>query len=155
MDGEMMTQGQGRRPHDTAKYATSPDLLRFAFPKDNPGPGPPLDITAPSFRAVHDRVYMLPHESQWGDDFGPASKFDSKDGLEAIIMGWGILVAQGTFSFSQFCMLFVVFLFRYLIHFNQSVYLTPCPLIEIRLSTISNTYSPIVIVIVIASATPR
>jgi hypothetical protein len=100
MDGEMMTQGQGRRPHDTAKYvtcrrqlhlhpiSTSPDLLRFAFPKDNPGPGPPLDITAPSFRAVHDRVYMLPHESQWGDGLGPAFKFDSEDWLEAsIIMG--------------------------------------------------------------------
>jgi hypothetical protein len=47
---------------------------------------------------------MLPHESQWGDHFGPASKFDSEDGLQleaSIIMGWGI-IAQGTFSFSQF-----------------------------------------------------
>ena len=116
-------------PHRPYCYGSS-SAFAGAFPKDNPGPGPPLDITAPSFRAVHDKAYMLPHESPRGDGLG---KFESEDRLEvSIIMGWAI-VTQGTFSFSQFlrfCMLFLVFLFGYLIHFNQSVYLIPCPLIN-------------------------
>ena len=90
MDGEDKDVGR-RRPHATAepqdncnyKRATlstqsphrpycygSSSAFAGAFPKDSPGPGPPLDITAPSFRAVHDKAYMLPYESPRGDGLG-------------------------------------------------------------------------------------
>jgi hypothetical protein len=62
-------------PHRPTCYGSS-STFAFVFPKDNPGPGPPLDITAPSSSAVHDKAYMLPHEC---DGLGPASKFDSED----------------------------------------------------------------------------
>jgi hypothetical protein len=124
------TQSPLHRPYC---YGSS-SAFAGAFPKDNPGPGPPLDITAPAFRAVPDKAYMLPYESPRGDGLGLHLNLTRRIGWKCQ-SSWagGYIVTQGTFSFSQFlrfCMLFLVFLFGYLIHFNQSVYLIPCPLIN-------------------------
>jgi hypothetical protein len=57
--------------------------LAFSSPprptNDNAGPRPPQNITALSFRTVHDKAYM-PHESPWGGSLGAGSGFEDRVG---------------------------------------------------------------------------